>query len=94
MKMSGPGVGMLVARVLFGREPQRRLRTPPARSPFAGTRLKNAGRIAPERLGERVAQIGTVETDIRKHVGIEAGEDPCMPAMPEDAREPADDCRK
>jgi hypothetical protein len=62
------------------------------RSPFVGTSFEHVGRIPPERFGEGVAQIGTIETDIGEHTGVEAGQDSCVPPIPEHAGKPPGQC--
>jgi hypothetical protein len=59
------------------------------RSPFVGTPFEHMGRIPPKRLGEGVAQIGAVETDVGEHTGVEAGQDSCVTPIPEDAGKPS-----
>src|SRR5664279_2157811 len=54
-------------------------RSPPRRAgeahaPLDGAFAQQRGRIVPERLGERVAQICAGDADIGQHVAVEAGE--------------------
>src|ERR1019366_3543310 len=43
-------------------------------APLDGAFAQQRGRVVPERLGERVAQIGTRDPDIRQHEAVEAGQ--------------------
>jgi hypothetical protein len=61
-------------------------------SPFVGTPFEHVGRIPPERLGEGVAHIGAIETDIGEHARVEASQDSCVTPIPEDAGKPPGQC--
>jgi hypothetical protein len=64
------------------------------RPPFASAHFENLGRIAPERLGEGVTQIGAIKPDIGEHARVEAGQDSCVTPIPEDTGKPSGQCEK
>jgi hypothetical protein len=86
MQARRPLRGRILERGVVRHEPRS------LRPPFVGTPYEHVGGIPPDRLGEGVAQIGAVETDIGEHTGVEARQDSCVTPIPEDAGKPSSQC--